>query len=219
MKTILRRDLNVRKFDARASCSTPTTSHPSRFNFDITVRAEATTSHGTDFSAPSAVFLISFCTRPKPSIGAGVRPARYIFDTPAASTVRNIEPTLCALRTLCNSTAISFFISAAYLLSHIVVFPESCKLKPESYVIRISRTPVPLSLLGIPYPLRSHRRVRLCRLASFQDRRPHRELIRRRRSSARGSDHRGRVDAARSAHRYHHDWAVVVAGRASAART
>ncbi len=46
------------------------------------------------FSAPNDTFANADLSLPYASIGAGVMPQRYIFLMPAASLVRNIEPTL-----------------------------------------------------------------------------------------------------------------------------
>src|SRR3989344_2111070 len=54
--------------------------------------------HGIFFSAPSAVLAISRDGREKRSRGAGVILERIIFETPIASAVLKIEPTLWVLR-------------------------------------------------------------------------------------------------------------------------
>ena len=56
-------------------------------------------SHGTDSSAPSAVFVMA-CFG-----GSAVMPQRYSLSMPAASAVRKNAPTLYMLRTLSSNTA------------------------------------------------------------------------------------------------------------------
>jgi hypothetical protein len=45
-------------------------------------------------SAPSATLQTSFLHLPNLSFGVGLNPERYIFETPTASDVRKIDPTL-----------------------------------------------------------------------------------------------------------------------------
>lgn len=59
-----------------------------------------------DCVAPSAVFSISRCG------GWPVMPQRQICSTAKPSQVRNMEPTLCMLRTLSSTTAIGSFCCA-----------------------------------------------------------------------------------------------------------
>jgi hypothetical protein len=64
------------------------------FNRVMQVVAFLAAVQGRDFSAPSAVFVISFWIRPKLSTGKGVYPVKYTWPTPAPSDVRKREPTL-----------------------------------------------------------------------------------------------------------------------------
>src|SRR3989344_5323029 len=99
---------------------------------EITGSGDFLYSHGTVRSAPSAVLAISFCARPKRSSGSGVYPERNTRDTPAASDVRNIEPTLCALRMLCSNTAISIALdyTTRYTTAMLSLFPQILFLAP-----------------------------------------------------------------------------------------
>lgn len=75
-------------------CSSATISNSSCRNFLMRRVIEKTFSHGTKFSAPSAVFEIFLCG------GVGVNPVKKTFSMPNASAVRNIEPTFSRERIL-----------------------------------------------------------------------------------------------------------------------
>src|SRR3989344_8169162 len=99
-------DFKSFKETAPFACSKETISAPSFLSLFITRQVSLRFSQATKFSAPKETFSMFGLG------GAGVIPHKNILETPAASAVLKIEPTLCRLRILWQMTyvlGITFF--------------------------------------------------------------------------------------------------------------
>lgn len=88
-------------------------------------------------------------------MGAGVYPLKYMLETPAASAVRNMEPTLCVLRMLCRSTVISL-MAAGY--TRVVYFCHAFIISPDT---------IPRAVFTVRYTPRACVRPRSYGLEAF----------------------------------------------------